>query len=65
MEEYVGYKWHEYITGKASTDFEDASVTLKEAGYEIGVLFRALGGDTGLRIEAATPRDYFMRRNFL
>ncbi|GLQ30873.1 nitric oxide reductase activation protein NorD [Litoribrevibacter albus] len=65
MEEYVGFKWHEYITGKASTDFEDATVALKDAGYEIGVLFRALGGDCGLRIEAATPRDYFMRRNFL
>ncbi|MFC3153228.1 nitric oxide reductase activation protein NorD [Litoribrevibacter euphylliae] len=65
MEEYVGFKWHEYITGKASTDFEDATVALKDAGYEIGVLFRALGGDTGLRIEAATPRDYFMRRSFL
>lgn len=65
MEEYVGFKWHEYITGKASTDFEDATVALKNTGYEIGVLFRALGGDVGLRIEAATPRDYFMRRSFL
>lgn len=65
MEEYVGYKWHEYITGKASTDYQDASVSLKTTGYEIGVMFRALGGDPGLRIEAATPRDYYMRRTFL
>ncbi len=65
MEEYVGYKWHQFITGKASTEYPKAAVKLKDCGYEIGVLFRALGGDVGLRIEAATPRDYYMRRSFL
>ncbi|GAA3915776.1 nitric oxide reductase activation protein NorD [Litoribacillus peritrichatus] len=65
MEEYVGFKWHQYITGKASTDFSKAAVHLKDCGYQLGVMFRALGGDSGLRIEAATPRDYYMRRSLL
>lgn len=65
MEEYVGLKWHEYITGKASTDHKDAKVCLKDQGFEIGVLFRALGGEAGLRIDAASPRDYYMRRTLL
>lgn len=65
MEEYVGLKWHEYITGKASTDHKDATVRLQDQGFEIGVLFRALGGEAGLRIDAATPRDYYMRRTLL
>lgn len=65
MEEYVGLKWHEYITGKASTDHENAKVRLQDQGFEIGVLFRALGGEAGLRIDAASPRDYYMRRSLL
>lgn len=65
MEEYVGLKWHEYITGKASTDHKEANVRLQDQGFEIGVLFRALGGEAGLRIDAATPRDYYMRRTLL
>jgi len=65
VEEYVGLKWHEYITGKASTDHKDATVRLQDQGYEIGVLFRALGGEAGLRIDAAMPRDYYMRRSLL
>jgi nitric oxide reductase NorD protein len=65
VEEYVGLKWHEYITGKASTDHKDATVRLKDQGFEIGVLFRALGGASGLRIDVATPRDYYMRRTLL
>ncbi|MFT5593931.1 MAG: nitric oxide reductase NorD protein [Oceanicoccus sp.] len=65
MEEYIGFKWHQFITGKANTDNKAASVSLRDHGFEIGVLFRALGGDAGLRIDAASPRDYYMRRTLL
>lgn len=43
MEEYVGLKWHEYITGKASRDFSAATVTLREHSLALGIVFRALG----------------------
>lgn len=65
MEEYVGVKWHEFITRKARTDFPDAAVYLKEQQLTLSILFRALGGDPGLRIEPASPRDYYTRRTFL
>ncbi len=65
MEEYVGVKWHEFITRKARTDFPEAEVFLKEHQLTLSILFRALGGDPGLRIEAASPRDYYTRRTIL
>ncbi len=65
MEEYVGLKWHQYITGKARQDFSEQAVSLAEQRFSLGILFRALGGDAGLKIEPASPRDYYTRRNFL
>ncbi len=65
MEEWVGLKWHQYITRKASKDHLDCSVSLDEVGFRTGVLFRALGGPQGMRLLAATPRAYSTRRNWL
>lgn len=58
MEEWVGAKWHQFITGKARSDFPDAAVRLNEQSRALGIWFRALGGDPGLRLIEARPRDY-------
>lgn len=65
MEEWVGGLWHKYITRKASTDYFDARVEFSEMSKSVGIIFRALGGDAVKRIEAASARDYVVRRSFL
>lgn len=65
MEEWIGGIWHKYITQKASTDFEPARVHFKEINKSVSMIFRALGGDVVKRIEAASARDYLVRRTFL
>lgn len=65
MEEWVGGIWHKYITRKASTEYEQASVCFSEVSKSVGMVFRALGGDVVKRIEAASSRDYLVRRTFL
>ncbi|TWX54095.1 nitric oxide reductase activation protein NorD [Colwellia hornerae] len=65
MEEWVGGIWHKYITRKASTEYEQAKVCFSEVSKSVGMVFRALGGDVVKRIEAASSRDYLVRRTFL
>ncbi len=65
MEEWVGEKWHRYVTKKASTNFDEAKIEFSELSRNAGVVFRALGGDAVKRIEAAAPRDYIVRRTFM
>ncbi len=56
MEEHVGQIWHRIITRAAATGYPQATVELKEVSKTVGVLFRALGGDGGLRIELRRRR---------
>lgn len=65
MEEWVGGIWHKYITRKASTEFEQARVQFADISKSVGLVFRALGGNSVKRIEAANGRDYLVRRSFL
>jgi nitric oxide reductase NorD protein len=65
MEEWVGGIWHKYITRKASTEFEQAKVSFTDVNKSVGMVFRALGGDVVKRVEAASSRDYLVRRSFL
>ena len=65
MEEYVGSVWHRFITKAAEQTFPDAAVSLEEVHKTVSVLFRALGGDGGLRIEAANATDHQARRTWL
>ena len=63
MEEHVGKIWHRLITRTAATDYP--KVELTEVSKTVGVLFRALGGDGGLRIESTSATAHQARRNWL
>ncbi|MCP4994850.1 MAG: VWA domain-containing protein [Gammaproteobacteria bacterium] len=65
MEEWVGEIWHKLITRMADTRYPDAVVTLKEMERTVGIMFRALGGDGGLQVEASSRTETNARRNFL
>ncbi|CAH1749054.1 Nitric oxide reductase [Thauera humireducens] len=65
MEEVVGKLWHRFITRAAGGHFPEAVVKLKEIERMTGVFFRALGGDPGLRVAAATADVHGARRSLL
>lgn len=65
MEETVGKLWHRLITRAAGGHYPGAVVRLKDMERMAGVLFRALGGDPGLRVAAATADPHGARRNLL
>ncbi|GAB1426136.1 VWA domain-containing protein [Thauera terpenica] len=65
MEEAVGKLWHRLITRAAGGHFPEAVVKLKEIERMTGVFFRALGGDPGLRVAAATADVHGARRSLL
>lgn len=65
MEEWVGSLWHKYITKKASTEYAQAKIDFTEVNKSVGVVFRAMGGHSVKRIEAASARDYLVRRTWL
>ncbi len=65
MEEHVGQLWDRLITRAASRRHPEAAVTLEQASRCAGILFRALGGDGGLRVEAANATAHGARRSWL
>ncbi|MEO1245907.1 MAG: VWA domain-containing protein [Pseudomonadota bacterium] len=65
MEEWVGKTWHRLITRASNVEYADASVVLEEIRLPATLMFRALGGDGGLRLEAATESAHRARRGFL
>ncbi|MDY0072858.1 MAG: VWA domain-containing protein [Thauera sp.] len=65
MEEYVGKLWHRLVTRAAGGHYPEAAVKLKDIDRVAGVFFRALGGDPGLRLAAATADAHGARRSFL
>ncbi len=65
MEEAVGKYWHRLITRHAENSYPEAVVCLSSVTKPISIMFRALGGDGGLKIEAATPREHGAQRHWL
>lgn len=65
MEEQVGAIWHRFITRLADDRYPDAAVSLSEMRVRVAILFRALGGDGGLEIEAADASAVRTRRSWL
>jgi nitric oxide reductase NorD protein len=65
MEEFVGKLWHNWVTKTADGHYPDAAVKLAEVEKTVGILFRALGGDPGLKVAAATGETHGARRRWL
>ncbi len=65
MEEWVGQLWHKAITRVARREYPEAAVRIDEIRRPAAVLFRALGGDGGLRIETANETASTARRKLL
>lgn len=65
VEEYVGAKWHELISGAESyTSYPEAAVTLEQVRNALGVFFRGLGGLRGIEIAAAKTESSSHRLSF-
>jgi len=65
MEERVGALWDRWIRETARRDHPAAAVELKDIEKTLGVIFRALGGDPGLRVAAAADSEHGARRRLL
>jgi nitric oxide reductase NorD protein len=65
VEEWVGGVWHRFITRRASPDFPEACVELSDMQRPLAVLFRALGGASGVGVEAASARELMLRRSLM
>ena len=65
MEEFIGGLWHRFITRAATRSYPQAAVRLADMERTAGILFRALGGDPGLRVAPAAEIEHGARRNWL
>ncbi|MDE2440638.1 MAG: VWA domain-containing protein [Betaproteobacteria bacterium] len=65
MEEFIGKLWHNWVTKAAGAHYPDAAVKLAEVEKTAGILFRAFGGDPGLKVAAATAEQHGARRRWL
>lgn len=64
MEEQVGHLWDKLITRLSDRAFKEAAVDLSQISKPLGIFFRALGGDNGLRIVESTATLHFAKRNW-
>ncbi|MEW8070174.1 MAG: VWA domain-containing protein [Candidatus Thiodiazotropha sp.] len=65
MEEKIGELWHRLITRLAQDRYPEQAVHLTDLNHTLGILFRAFGGDGGLRVEAAGATEHNARRGVL
>ena len=65
MEEWVGQQWHRLITRVADRRHPEAGVKLADVQNTIGTFFRALGGNSGLQIEASDATTNRSRRSWM
>ena len=65
MEEFIGKLWHNWVTKAAAGHYPEAAVKLAEVEKTAGILFRAFGGDPGLKVAAATMDTHGARLRWL
>lgn len=62
LEETVGRAWHRMVGATASYPFHsEHAVALTEVRSRVGVIFRALGGETGVQIAGVNARKHSHR----
>jgi nitric oxide reductase NorD protein len=65
MEEFVGGLWDRIVNRAAGGHYQGAAVTLKEMESTLGILYRAFGGDAGLRVGGAAEMRHGAQRKWL
>ena len=65
MEELIGKLWHNWVTKAAGAHYPQAAVKLAEVEKTAGILFRAFGGDAGLKVAAATAATHGAHRRWV
>ncbi|WP_372657560.1 nitric oxide reductase activation protein NorD [Hydrogenophaga sp.] len=65
MEEWVGGWWHRIVTRAAQAEASEAAVALDDMHRSIGLLFRAGGGATAVRITASADARHGGPRHWL
>ncbi|MFC3195917.1 nitric oxide reductase activation protein NorD [Marinicella sediminis] len=65
MEEWVGEKWHHFITGKTQRRYPQAAIRLEDVQTQLAVYFRALGGDAGVSLGHTSAKVVQAHRNWL
>lgn len=65
MEERVGALWHRFVTRAAQRHDPKVAVALADIEKTAGLLFRAFGGDPGLRVATAAAVRHGARRSWL
>lgn len=65
MEEWIGGLWHRMVTHAAAGHYPDAAVYLSEIDKHLGILYRALGGDSGHQIASAVANRHQAARRWL
>ncbi|MFI4939118.1 MAG: hypothetical protein ACHP7O_02035 [Burkholderiales bacterium] len=65
MEEQIGIAWHRLINRLAARRFPEAAVELSSVSRDAALLFRALGGDHGITLQAGAQTLHGARRSLL
>ncbi len=64
MEEQVGQLWDKLVTRISDRNYKESAVQLSQVNKSLGIFFRALGGDNGLRIVESTATQHYAKRNW-
>lgn len=64
MEEHVGQMWDKLITRLSDQGYKESAIELSQVSKPLGIFFRALGGDNGLRIVESTATLHYAKRNW-
>ncbi len=65
MEERVGLLWHKFATHLADKGYPDAGVELSSIARTLAIIFRALGGNPGLKVQSGAATKHGARRTLL